>query len=410
MTEQDGKLDQYDFQPFRLIGCVRFARRHVDLALVVATCTVLLFTALLPLSFVSARFHFRDPLILAAIPLAGLSLERLLSARRWRPVAVLVVITQLGVLFASAWPAMARTLTPDARRAEWFRAATGATEPVEILLKLARPSGRMIFSPAVDDEVYELSHLQEGLGVNALAYRGLSVVNGWFKGVSAGTVWPDERWFYARVSAPQQLLESAAGLDVLGIRYVLANADETVAEDLRRRGVIPKRDGTHFVLYENSNPWPDAFVLDSAAEQIPLVRLSGCANDRVLCTDLAPLAERRSTDGLLIRHRNGRIDVRLFPADEPRLLVISQMFRLDWVASADGSRLTTVPAFGGLIGVRVPPGISSVQLRYRPVMVMAAAALAWCTLIAGLAVLIVLRRTGRRSAPASAEDGVSIRD
>ncbi len=323
---------------------------------------------------------------------------------------MLVVITQLGVLFASAWPAMARTLTPDARRAEWFRAATGATEPVEILLKLARPVGRMVFSPAVDDEIYEGSHLQEGLGVNALAYRGLSVVNGWFKGVSAGTVWPDERWFYARVSAPQQLLESAAGLDVLGIRYVLANADEMVAEDLRRRGVVPKRDGTHFVLYENSNPWPDAFVLDSAAEQIPPVRLSGCVNDRVLCTDLAPLAERRSTDGLLIRHRNGRIDVRLFPADEPRLLVISQMFRLDWVASADGSRLTTVPAFGGLIGVRVPPGISSVQLRYRPVMVMAATALAWCTLIAGLAALIVLRRTGRRSAPASTEDGVSIRD
>lgn len=385
-----------------LIGCVRFARRHADLALVVATCTVLLFTSLLPLSFVSARFHFRDPLILAAILLAGLSLERLLSARRWRPVAVLVVITQLGVLFASAWPAMARTWTPDARRAEWFRAATGATEPVEILLKLARPVGRMVFSPAVDDEIYELSHLQQGFGVNALAYRGLSVVNGWFKGVSAGTVWPDERRFYARVRAPQQLLESAAGLDVLGIRYVLADADEAVAEDLRRRGVVPKRDGTHFVLYENSNPWPDAFVLDSAAEQIPPVRLPGCSNDRVLCTDLAPLAERRSTDGLLIRHRNGRIDVRLFPADEPRLLVISQMFRLDWVASADGSRLTTVPVFGGLIGVRVPPGIDSVQLRYRPVMVMAATALAWCTLIAGFAALIVLRRTGRRFAPASA--------
>ena len=393
-----------------IIGCVRFGRRHVDLALVVAACTVLLFTSLLPLSFISARFHFRDPLIFAAIPLAGLSLERLFSARRWRPVAVLVVITQLGVLFASAWPAMARTWTGDARRAEWFHAATGATEPVETLLKLARPVGRMVFSPAVDDEIHELSHLQEGLGVNALAYRGLSVVNGWFKGVSAGTVWPDERWFYARVRAPQQLLESTAGLDVLGIRYVLANADETVAEDLRRRGVIPKRDGTHFVLYENSNPWPDAFVLDSAAEHIFSVRLPGCSNDRVLCTDLAPLVERRSTDGLLITHRNGRIDVRLFPADEPQLLVISQMFRLDWVASADGSRLTTAPAFGGLIGVQVPPGVSSVRVRYRPVMVMAATVLAWCALIAGLAALVVLRRTGRRSTPVSAEDGVRIGD
>lgn len=41
-----------------VIGCVRFARRHTDLALVVATCTVLLFTPLLPLTFVSARFPF----------------------------------------------------------------------------------------------------------------------------------------------------------------------------------------------------------------------------------------------------------------------------------------------------------------------------------------------------------------
>ena len=391
-----------------LIGCVRFARRHADLVLVVAACSVLLFTDL-TLPFVSARFHLRDPLTLAAILLAGLSLERLLAARRWRPVAVLVVITQLGVLCASAWPAMAGTWRTDEQPAESFRAATGAAEPVETLLTLARPAGRMVFSPIVDAQVMNREYFREGFGVNALAYRGLSIVNGRFKGVSAGTAWPDDSVFYARVRAPQQLLESAATLDMLAIRYVLTNADDTVAEDLRRRGVVQKSDGTHFVLYENSNSWPDVFVLDGAAEHVPLVRLPGCPNDRVLCTDLAPLAERRSADRLLIEHQNGRIDVRLFAADEPRLLVVSQMFRSDWVASADGSPLTTVPVFGGLIGVRVPPGISSVQLRYRPVMVMLATALAWCTLIAGFAALIVLHRTGRRSAPASAEDRASIR-
>jgi len=377
-----------------VIGCVQFARRRVDLVFVVATCTALLFTTLVPLSFVSARFHFRDPLILAAIPLAGLSLDRLLTARRWWPVAVLALITQLGVLGVSAWPAMARTWIPDARRAEWFRVGTGATEHAETLLTLARPVGRMVFSPAVDEQIYEASYLQ--VGTNALAYRGLAVVNGLFKGVSAGTVWPDERRFYARARAPQQLLESAVTLDVLGIRYVLADPDEMVADDLRWRGVIPKRDGTHLVLYENSNPWPDAFVLDSEAERVPLVRLAGCVNDRVLCTDFTPLAERRSTDDSLVTHRNGRISVRLLPVDEPRLLVVSQMFRLDWVASTGASQLTTLPAFGGLIGVRVPPGVSSVELRYRPVWVMLATALAWSTLLLGLGALIVLSGLARR--------------
>ena len=172
-----------------------------------------------------------------------------------------------------------------------------------------------------------------------------------------------------------------------------------LAEDLRRRGAVPKENGTSFVLSENVDPWPHAFVLDSAAEHMPRLRLPGCANDRLLCIDLAPLAERRSTDGLLITHQNGRIDVRLSPAAESRLLVVSQMFRRDWVAFTDDSPLTTVPAFGGLIGVRVPPRISSIQLRYRPVMVMRATGLAWSTLVAGFAALVVLRRTGRRSAP-----------
>ena len=382
------------FAAFCLIGCVQFARRHVDLVFVVATCTVLLFTTLMPLSFVSARFHFRDPLILAAIPLAGLSLDRLLTTRRWWPVAVLALITQLGVLGVSAWPAMARTWIPDARRAEWFRVGTGATEHAENLLTLARPVGRMVFSPGVDEQVYEASYLQ--IGTNALAYRGLTVVNGLFKGVSAGTVWPDERRFYARARVPRQLLESAATLDVLGIRYVLADADETVADDLRRRGVISKRDGTHVVLYENSDPWPDAFVLDNEAERVSLVRLAGCANDRVLCTDFTPLAERRSTDDSLATHRNGQISVRLLPVDESRLLVVSQMFRADWVASTGGGQLTTLPVFGGLIGVRVPPGVSSVELRYRPVWVMLATALAWSTIVFGFGALIVLRGFARR--------------
>ena len=69
-----------------------------------------------------------------------------------------------------------------------------------------------------------------------------------------------------------------------------------------------------------------------------------------------------------------------------------------------------VPAFSGLLGIRVPPGVDAVQVRYRPVMVMLATALAWVTLIAGFAALIVLRRAGRRSAPVSAEEHVGIRD
>lgn len=381
------------------IGCVRYARRHADLVMAVAACTILVFTPLAPMWFVSARFQFRDPLILAAVPLAALALERLLAARQYWPAALLLVAAQAAALGISAWPALEGTWISDARRAEWFRGGTGRGESVEILMDLATPPGRMVLSPAVEYEIFEKTRLAEGFGVNGLAYRGLPVLNGLFKGVSTGTVWPDERLFYGRIRTPQQMLESAASLDVLGVRYVLANADETVAGDLRRRGVIPKRNGTHFVLYENSNPWPDAVILDRGTEQIRATRLPGCDNDRLLCADLAPLAKHRSTDDPVIRHHNGRLDIRLFPADEPRLLVVNRMFRLDWHASAGDDRLTTVPVVGGLLGVQIPPGISSVQLRYLPVMVVLATAIAWCALIASVSALIILNLNRRPVAP-----------
>jgi hypothetical protein len=374
-----------------VIGCVWFARRHADLVLVAVTSLVLLFTPVLPLAIVSARYHFRDPLILAAIPLAGLTVERLLATCRWRRLAALALVTQLVIVCASAWPAMARTWTGDARRTEWFLSAVGATDPVERLLTLARPAGRLVFSPVVDNDIFEEARIQNGLGINALAYRGVPVVNGWFKGVSTASVWPDERWLYGRIRAPRQLLEAPTTLDVLGIRYVLARQEEPVAEDLVSRGVVPTHDGTELLLYENPDTWPDAFVLTADAEGIPAVRLPGCANDRLLCTDLSLLADQRLSGRLSIQHQNGRIDVQLPPADGPRLLVISQMFRSDWIASAGDRELPTTPAFGALIGVRVPPGITSVELRHRPTMLMLTTLLAWITLTAGLATVIALR-------------------
>jgi hypothetical protein len=384
------------FALLSLIGCVWFVRRRPDLVLVVIASTALLFTPLLTLDFISARFQFRDPLTLAAIPLAGLVLDRLFAIRRARSAAGLVLVAQVVAVVVPAWPVLSRTWGPDARRATWFRGSTGDQPPVDRLLTLMPTAGRLALAPQLDEEVYEHHLVAEGFGTNALAYRGVAVINGWFKGVSTGTVWPDEFQFYARVHAPAQLVESDDALDVLGVRYVLANTGEMVAPGLSERGVVPKLDGSHFVLYENSDPWPDAFVINEGPEPIDLAARDGCDNQRLLCRDFSPLVRRRSSDDLQVTNRDGRIDIQLSSrADAPRLLVVSQMFRPDWVATADGLRLVPLSVFGGLLGVRVPPGITSVRLRYWPVAVVRATALAWCVLLGGVSLLVIFRGTAR---------------
>jgi hypothetical protein len=132
------------------------------------------------------------------------------------------------------------------------------------------------------------------------------VVNGSFKGASADVIWPDDRLFYGRIRLPATLIESDIGLDVLGIRYVLANPGEPVAEGLIQRGTVAKRDQTLLVIYENTDAWPRAFMLRGDAGVLTdLPRQAGCSNDRLLCRDFAWLGERRLPVAARIERQNG---------------------------------------------------------------------------------------------------------
>jgi hypothetical protein len=381
------------FLVLAIAGAIRFARRHLDLVLMLAISAVLLFTSLVPLSIVSARYQFRDPLTLAAIPLAGLAFDRLRSSRARTVVGVFAL--QVVVLVAAAWPALTGALKPDALHADWFRGATADASSAATLVRLTRPAGRIVFSPKVDEEIYDGKRLWEGLGTNALAYRGLSIVDGWFKGVSTGSVWPDERMLYGRVEVPAPLMASPATLDVLGIRYVLADEDEPPPAGMRVRGVVPKKLGGHFVVYENPRAWPGVFVVDAGAAELT-TRLNGCEQEGVLCRDLSAIARLGASGLAAVRASDGQITARFPTSTRARLLVVTQMFRRDWVASSEGGAVSVLPVFGGLIGVRLAPGVTRVSLQYRPTGVIVATFASWAAVAGSLIALLVLGARGRR--------------
>jgi hypothetical protein len=369
-------------------------RAHRDLVLGVLLTAGLLFTPVLPITFAS-RFHFRDPLTLCAIPLAGLALDVLLRSRRTRLLGAIAVVVQIGVVAAAAWPFLAIAWEPEARDAWWFRGGTGETRTVDTLLALMRAPGRLAYSPQVNAEVSERGLLADGLGMNALAYRGVSVVNGSFKGVSTGVVWPDDRLFYGRIRSPAGLIESDESLDLLGIRYVLANPGERVAAGLIECGTIAKRNQTRLILYENHDAWPGAFVLRGDARSVgELFRYPGCSNDRLLCKDLRPLAERSRPAGIQVLRQADQIDITLDDDTEPRLLILAEMFRPAWTATADDATLTTVSVGPGLLGVNLPPGTAALQLEYRPTLLKVTTMVAWSAMAGAMMALLVLSIPG----------------
>lgn len=378
-----------------LVGCVRFAAARRDLVIGVILSAVLLFTPILAMSFVSARYHFRDPLTLCAIPLAGLALDELLRSRRLVWAGALVIALQVGVMTVSAWPYLKRTWEPDARRTEAWRGATGDTPFVDALLEMMPARGRLLYSPRVDHEVSERGLVRDGLGVNALAYRDVDVVNGWFKGVSADSLWPNDRLFYGRIRTPERLMTADESLDVLGVRYVLAEAGEIVAPGLRALGAVHRSNGATLVLHENPDAWPRAFVVDGVPAELRVN--PDCGHDRLLCRDLPALEERRASGRIETTQRRGRIDVSVTGLSEARILVLSEMFRPGWRASIDGAGASTEALYGSLLAVRLPAGqAASVRFDYRPAAPLAAAALSWVVLIGSVSALVADALTARR--------------
>ena len=384
--------------PFALlavIGCLRLGWQRRDLAFAVMLAALPLFIAAFPAMGSSDRYLFRDPLILCAVPLAGMAADRGLRGRvaRWPTVALLVA--QLVIVPLAALPFLRETWQEGREGAPEFHGAVGEGTAAEALVASMQPPGRLLLSPDVDEDVRERGLLSSGIGVNALAYRGVPVVNGWFKGVSAGPIWPDERLFYARIRTPQALLESDPTLDVLGIRYVLAKPDERVAAGLQRRALLPTARA-ELVLYENQDAWPDAFLVDAAtvAEQPPL--LEGCENGGLLCRDLSHAAAQRRAMNVTVLRSEGAIDVTLDPLDSAGVLVLTEMFRPQWQASSAGTALQTEAFAGSLMAVRVPAGATAVHLVYRPWPLIAATLLSFATVIGCLVVIAAGFVTRRR--------------
>lgn len=308
----------------------------------------------------------------------------------------MLLAAQTVVVAAAVSPFLEALWYRDARQAMWFRGATAETPLVDQLLPLLSEGGRLAYSPQVDYEITQGERLLDGLGVNALAYRGISVVNGSFKGISTDVLWPDDRLFYGRVRIPQQLTESDEGLDLLGIRYLLANMGERVAAGLRVAATMPRGYRSPLVLYENPDASPGAFVVDYATQQLPAPQVyPDCINDRLLCKDLAPRARLRRPEHVAIARRAGRIDVSVEGSSDPRLLVLVEMFRPEWTAGGEGGSLATVSVGPGLLGVMLPPGTTMVRLNYRRPLITSVTILAWCGLAGSIAALVLYRWSAR---------------
>jgi hypothetical protein len=230
----------------------------------------------------------------------------------------------------------------------------------------------------------------DGLWRDIWVYRGVPVVNGAFKGISADVLYPSGSLPIGRIDGDAATVQNTDTLAVLGIGAVLALAEEPVAPQLQEVARF-QLERQVIRLMRNPGVWPGGAMVPAETIAAPLPELRDCRYPGLFCRDFSAVVRAEHDAAVTLTRRHGTLHARFAPRDRPRTLLLPEMFRPEWTARAGGRALAVTAAWKGLIAVNVPAGSAEVELRYRPRLVMALTALSGFVLAAVVLTLAVRR-------------------
>jgi hypothetical protein len=336
----------------------------------------------------TALWLFRDGVVLFGILLAGQVLKSIPRRLVLPALALQVLALALGVA-----PDWSKTLE-KARAVMTGRAVgqdalvTPGPADAAIAAAMPHPEARVILAPVLYAERRTLRDI--GIVDNALAFRGIAVVDTFARGIATSALSPDAGLMEGNVGSDAGMFRDRVALDVLGIGVVLARPGESVPNGLEAVSRLPAPGGDVEVL-RNPGAWaPAVFVRPDVPSDLPL--RAGCSHDRFLCRDMAGLADAREPGEIGVGKSHGRTVLTFAPSPQPRTILLTDWYRPAWRITEGAGEL--FPVAGQLIGIRVPPGESRVVLEYRPRTLAAAYLTGTVVLWAGILVLAGLVSAG----------------
>jgi hypothetical protein len=212
----------------------------------------------------------------------------------------------------------------------------------------------------------------------------------------------------ARYFAPLQNLDHPL-LDFLGVRVVAGSPGVSPCHTLEE---IDAGRYAPFTLLRNPNPLPRWFF-PRAVDVIRPAEVGGwiaaLPDARRVAVFASEAGSWRPAGGetppprpLLTRPGHIVLAVPGQPGGPERLLATSIVWSRGWSAHAGGRRLRTLMVDGAFLGVRLPPDVSRVELRFLPPGLLAGSAACAASLALFLALLAWGRRSYRPSSGASA--------
>lgn len=360
---------------------------------------------------------FRDPAILAGIILAGLFLTYLYNiASECRKAKSVRYFSKLAIIFlccvhlilmvTGAAPFWLRNVSHayvyNGKKSlnHWFGLPESSVkwnmDSTDLVNKIIdrdnEHPGRLYYSQQVERKVVNTKYRTNGLWTNSLAFHGIGVINGYFKGIYYGDIYPTNGLMHSSISAQPSLLRSPAMLTLLGVTHVIALEGELVSPSFVKKDEFELGDGIKILIYDNPEAFPEAFVVpDKEYEFLPR---RNCEHNRFLCKDVSGFIGKIDLNKQLSVEKNsGNVKIGFPPADKKQNIVVSEYYRPGWQVQRIRGReeqANLFPFNEVLIGVTVPAGTQEIVLSYRPRIRVVLESISWLGIVVCIIALFMI--------------------
>lgn len=348
--------------------------------------------------FISASWNFRDPAILIGILLAGIICNEWVRPRLkklyFNSLLVIhlfsVIICALIFNYAVNWKndsqgksmGLYSKISNDSIKYplhELIEKALSYTENPSVSKEQTR---RVVYDGLSNYGSFGGRLAELGFLVNSLPIHGFQEISFLLKGISTDSIHPSQSKPYGMVStlsyskyryvsdAYDWVQESPALLNLLGIRVVVGQDIERYLENglVRVGAVNPKTSDPSYriAVYANPHAFPRAFFVNYQ-ELMNVKHHQRCRQEDnfLTCLDFAPLVKSTNPwlDPVHVEEKNNQISLTFSPSLQTRTLLLSSMWRPEW--QVQGAK---IESYYGLIKLTIPPTLSTVILKYEPVL------------------------------------------
>ena len=361
-------------------------------------------TLFAPFKFLSAIWFFRDPLIFFGLLAGGVVLQRAFESPNagWRAATVLLLLVQLLQQGAAVNPGLIQ-VAGHGGPLHFYRYQDEPVRLAATLVDRARVHGPRLYTSEPVRRALRGGMSANGIhSLTDLVLFGLDPVNGWFKNVSMDRIHPSAQLMHGVILGQREVIGHQPLLDVLGINLVWATTGDgpfppaLLLTDRWKGGSSQdyEAEKNDLVLFANPQAWPRAVLVPPEAALVRLPLRPGCPHQGAMCRDFTALARQRLPAKVALAESDGFYGARFPSASEERLLFVSAAWRREWEARSDAGPLQITPAAEAFLGVRIPPGVDHVEVRFEP---RVRAMLTWVSAISVLALTTVVAVSlGRR--------------